>query len=419
MELRICFKNLKPCPFTIEEKPKTAFVFMPFRDELQEVYTSGIKETLEELGWTCHRSDEKFDTPEIVCTICKGAQEASLIIADLTGRNPNVFLEVGLAFGLEKYVALLSQNSQDIPFDTRTFRAIMYNPHNPLNLKQRIRTLARTIKAPPKLHKESPEATIEIARRRREHSSRLKDEVLKPWLSKVGEYCKIGVTYSYEVHKIVGLEPKDPIDLKFFDFAKSHLESKYPEIMKAWEELKLVTSKHNKDLASLLEETRTLTIKDLKIPAYYSDMRGRLPEEHITLDRFVEAIYQEMNYRIRTRAQERAEHRVHPERKWMIGKPLIQPVMHGKEKFHTLAWGSYRLVRNRDEEKVKKAKSLIDKILDTSRFKDEVKNLIDREDQIYKTKRDNFETKIKDVINSVELGNVLEGRCRFCEQWEK
>lgn len=88
--------------------------------------------------------------------------------------------------------------------------------------------------------------------------------------------------------------------------------------------------------------------------------------------------------------------------------------MHGEEKFHTLAWGSYRLVINRDERKVKKAKSLIDKIIDTPRFKQEVQNLMKREDGTYKVKRGDFEDKIKDVVKSIELGKNLEGKCRFC-----
>ena len=153
--MRICFKNLRLCPFSIEEKANTAFVFMPFEKELEEVYVRGIKETLEGLGWTCNRSDEKFDTPEIVCTICKNAQEASLILADLTGRNPNVFLEIGLAFGLEKYVVFLSQTPEDIPFDTKTFRTIIYDPHKLSDLKGKIRSFVRSIKIPPKLPKES------------------------------------------------------------------------------------------------------------------------------------------------------------------------------------------------------------------------------------------------------------------------
>ena len=153
--MRVCFKNLKPCPFSIEEKANTAFVFMPFEKELEEVYVRGMKETLEGLGWTCNRSDERFDTPEIVCTICKNAQEASLILADLTGRNPNVFLEVGLAFGLEKYVVFLSQNPKDITFDTRTFRAIIYDLHNVSDLRGKIRSLIKSIKVSPGLPMES------------------------------------------------------------------------------------------------------------------------------------------------------------------------------------------------------------------------------------------------------------------------
>jgi hypothetical protein len=143
--LRVCFKNLKPCPFSIEEKANTAFVFMPFEKELEKVYVKGMKETLEDLGWACNRSDEKFDAPEIVCTICKNTQEARLILADLTGKNANVFLEVGLAFGLEKYVVFLSQNPKDIPFDTRTFRTIIYDPQSISDLSGKLRALIKSI----------------------------------------------------------------------------------------------------------------------------------------------------------------------------------------------------------------------------------------------------------------------------------
>lgn len=134
---------------------------MPFEEALKEVYISGIKETLEDSGWSCHRSDERFDTPEVVCTICKSVQESSLILADLTGRNPNVFLEIGLAFGLEKYVVFLSQKSEDIPFDTKTFRAIIYDPHKLPDLKRKIHTLLRSIRITPK----SPKASVFESRR--------------------------------------------------------------------------------------------------------------------------------------------------------------------------------------------------------------------------------------------------------------
>lgn len=148
-KMRTCFKNLEPCSFVVEEKPKHAFVLMPFKEEMKGIYVDGIKDTLLELGWVCSRADEKFDTPEIICTICKNIQEASLVIADLTGKNENVFLEVGLAFGLGKHVAFLSQNPADIPFDAKTFRTILYDAKDIYNLRENVRALMRTVQSLP------------------------------------------------------------------------------------------------------------------------------------------------------------------------------------------------------------------------------------------------------------------------------
>ena len=227
-ELRICFKNLEPCPFSIEQKANTAFVFMPFEKELEEVYVRGIKETLEGLGWTCNRSDEKFDTPEIVCTICKNAQEASLIIADLTGRNQNVFLEVGLAFGLEKYVVFLSQTPKDIPFDTKTFRTIIYDPHELSNLKQKIRALIKSIKVPQRIPKKSifESRCAELKRVKAVPPKSLMELFIgstsetKEWLPSTQENLDLMrcIPYIFEIETVVGRR-------KYFEF-----KSRSPEV---------------------------------------------------------------------------------------------------------------------------------------------------------------------------------------------
>jgi hypothetical protein len=44
----------------------------------------------------------------------------------LTDRNPNVFYELGLAHALNKEVILLTQDINDVPFDLRHFRIIVY-----------------------------------------------------------------------------------------------------------------------------------------------------------------------------------------------------------------------------------------------------------------------------------------------------
>jgi hypothetical protein len=52
--------------------------------------------------------------------------KADLIVSDMTGRNPNVFYETGYAHALGKKVVLLTQQSEDIPFDLQHYPHIIY-----------------------------------------------------------------------------------------------------------------------------------------------------------------------------------------------------------------------------------------------------------------------------------------------------
>jgi hypothetical protein len=52
--------------------------------------------------------------------------KADVLIADMTGRNPNVFYEVGYAHALGKIVILVTQNADDIPFDLKHRQHIIY-----------------------------------------------------------------------------------------------------------------------------------------------------------------------------------------------------------------------------------------------------------------------------------------------------
>jgi len=151
----LCFKNLEDCPFhSVDEKYNTAFVLMPFEERFAKIYLKGIKDGLP-TGWECNRSDERWDIPEAVCKICKSIQEATLIIADISGRNPNVFLELGLSFGLEKKFILMTQNINDLPFDVRTFNAIEYDSDNPDDLHRKLREAISQLNPIPRVSKEA------------------------------------------------------------------------------------------------------------------------------------------------------------------------------------------------------------------------------------------------------------------------
>jgi hypothetical protein len=61
----------------------------------------------------------------IVSLIC----QSGLVIADCTGRNPNVFYEAGIAHTLGRDVILIAQNLNDVPFDLRALAIITYLPN--------------------------------------------------------------------------------------------------------------------------------------------------------------------------------------------------------------------------------------------------------------------------------------------------
>jgi nucleoside 2-deoxyribosyltransferase len=102
------------------------FVLMPFTDNYNDIYNYGIKESCKDAGTYCERVDEQIFKETILERIYNQIAKADLIIADMTGRNPNVFYEVGYAHALNKPTILLTQNSDDIPFDLKHFPHIVY-----------------------------------------------------------------------------------------------------------------------------------------------------------------------------------------------------------------------------------------------------------------------------------------------------
>jgi hypothetical protein len=106
---------------------KNCFVIMPFVPALLKVYTDLVKPTVEEWDIEINRADDFFTTGSIVNDVWTRIVQADFIIADLTGRNPNVFYELGIAHTLGKPVVLLTQRLEDVPFDIRHQRVIEYS----------------------------------------------------------------------------------------------------------------------------------------------------------------------------------------------------------------------------------------------------------------------------------------------------
>lgn len=127
----------------VENREKiTVFVMLPFTEENKATYEIAIKPALEEIGCTVEYADEANLVDPIIDTIFKKIAESTFLIGDTTGRNPNVFYEIGYAHALGKSVILLVQDSKEIPFNLSGFPHIVYSPKSRNALKEKLRTIA-------------------------------------------------------------------------------------------------------------------------------------------------------------------------------------------------------------------------------------------------------------------------------------
>jgi len=100
---------------------------MPFAEEFTDIYKLGIKPACEAAGAYCERIDEQIFYESILDRIYNQIAKADIIVADMSGRNPNVFYEVGYAHALNKKVILLTNSADDIPFDLKHYPHIVYS----------------------------------------------------------------------------------------------------------------------------------------------------------------------------------------------------------------------------------------------------------------------------------------------------
>ena len=122
------------------------FVIMPFLKDLKPVYDDHIRNTVQKMNLTVARGDDFFTAQSVMSDIWNAINSCRIVIADCTGRNPNVFYEIGMAHTLGKPVILISQNKDDIPFDIQYIRYLIYE-FTPRGMSEFEKKLTSTIES--------------------------------------------------------------------------------------------------------------------------------------------------------------------------------------------------------------------------------------------------------------------------------
>jgi hypothetical protein len=104
----------------------SCFLVMPFGQEWSADVHRILAGACDAAGVRPVRGDDLFTPTDILEDIWQGINAADFVMADITGRNPNVLYELGMAHTLAKPVLILSRDARDIPIDLATRRVIVY-----------------------------------------------------------------------------------------------------------------------------------------------------------------------------------------------------------------------------------------------------------------------------------------------------
>jgi hypothetical protein len=105
--------------------PRLVFVLTPFHTKYTPAYDV-IAQVCSKLGLQAVRGDEEFVEGELFPTILKSIARANLVIANIDGRNANVFYELGLAHGMDKTTLLIAPALFRVPFDLQSKKIVFY-----------------------------------------------------------------------------------------------------------------------------------------------------------------------------------------------------------------------------------------------------------------------------------------------------
>ncbi|MET3726067.1 hypothetical protein [Sphingomonas trueperi] len=130
--LRVIAGQNRPTAFQIgggvSTRPRQLSVMMPFSADFAPVYEA-IKAAGIENGLHVARADNVWEHQTVIQDVISLIDQASIVVCDLSGRNPNVFYETGIAHSLGREVIMITHSDGDVPFDLNHHRYLKYLPN--------------------------------------------------------------------------------------------------------------------------------------------------------------------------------------------------------------------------------------------------------------------------------------------------
>ena len=115
---------------------KLCFVPMPFHKPFNGNYEHIIKKAVRAPDLEPLRADEIYDIKSLIWGVWEHIWRARIVIADVTGRNPNVNYELDLCHSLGAPTILILQKMENVPVDYQHRRCIVYQMNEAFQLRK-------------------------------------------------------------------------------------------------------------------------------------------------------------------------------------------------------------------------------------------------------------------------------------------
>jgi hypothetical protein len=116
---------------------RICFVIAPIGPEASDVRVRSdqvlkhiISPAAKECGYETIRADQISEPGLITSQVIQHVVEDPLVIADLTGRNPNVFYELAIRHAVKRPVVQIIHATESIPFDVAASRTVHVDHHD-------------------------------------------------------------------------------------------------------------------------------------------------------------------------------------------------------------------------------------------------------------------------------------------------
>jgi hypothetical protein len=113
--------------FAAVRRPGTVFVVMQFSEPYKQLYEEVIQPAASASGLRAYHVGEVFGPGMILHDIAQGIVDATVVVAEITPTNQNVFYELGYAHALGKPTILLAERGKQLPFDISGYRVLFYD----------------------------------------------------------------------------------------------------------------------------------------------------------------------------------------------------------------------------------------------------------------------------------------------------